>query len=126
MCHGNDCRQEATRLYAISCTRMGWSPLTHNRVLHQALARSLRESKVYLVVEETWPFRERASGQNGSLNPLRMDITLEAVELFRNYLYPRIRRFCSTEGFNDWGGRGYDDFVPGEVTKTAPFGDETT
>ena len=27
-----------------------------------------------------------------------------------------------TEGFNDWGGRGYDDFVPGEVTKTAPPG----
>ena len=31
----------------------------------------------------------------------------------------------SDEGFNDWGGRGYDDFVPGEVTRTAPFGDET-
>ena len=31
-----------------------------------------------------------------------------------------------TEGFNDWGGRGYDDFVPGEVTKTAPSGGETT
>ena len=30
------------------------------------------------------------------------------------------------EGFNDWGGRGYDDFVPGEVTKTAPSGDMTT
>ena len=25
------------------------------------------------------------------------------------------------EGFNNWGGRGCDDFVPGEVTKTAPF-----
>ena len=30
------------------------------------------------------------------------------------------------ELFNDWGGRGYDDFVPGEVTKTAPSGDKTT
>ena len=30
------------------------------------------------------------------------------------------------EGFNDWGGRGYGDFVPGEVTKTAPSGDRTT
>ena len=30
------------------------------------------------------------------------------------------------EGFNDWEGRGYDDFVPGEVTKTAPSGDRTT
>ena len=40
--HGNGCRQETTRLHAISCTKTGWSSLTHNRVLHQALARSLR------------------------------------------------------------------------------------
>ena len=30
------------------------------------------------------------------------------------------------EGFNDWGGRGYYDFIPGKVTKTAPSGDMTT
>ena len=30
------------------------------------------------------------------------------------------------EGFNDWGGRGYGDFVPGEVTKTAPSGNRAT
>ena len=30
------------------------------------------------------------------------------------------------EGFNDWGGRGHDDFIPEEVIKTAPSGDETT
>ena len=30
------------------------------------------------------------------------------------------------EGFNVWRGRGYDDFVPEEVTKTALSGDETT
>ena len=29
------------------------------------------------------------------------------------------------EGFNNWGGRGYDDFVPGMVTKIVPSGDET-
>ena len=23
----------------------------------------------------------------------------------------------SSEGFNDWGGRGYDYFIPGEITK---------
>ena len=28
--------------------------------------------------------------------------------------------------FNDWGGRGYDDSVPGEVTKTPSSGDRTT
>ena len=53
MCHGNGCRQETTRLHAISCSKTGWSSLTHNRVLHQALARSLRESKVQFVVEDT-------------------------------------------------------------------------
>ena len=78
ICHGNGCRQETSRLHAISCTKTGSSPLTHNRVLHQALARSLRESKVQFVVEDTWPFRQRANGQNGRLNPLSMDITTEA------------------------------------------------
>ena len=53
MCHGNGCRQQPTRLHAISSTKTGLSSLTHNRVLHQALARSLRESKVRFVVEDT-------------------------------------------------------------------------
>ena len=97
MCHGNGCRQETTRLHAISCTRTAWSSLTHNRVLHQALARSLRESKVKFVVEDTWPFRERASGENSRLNPLRMDITTEAGALFNNHpRLSRIRDFSST------------------------------
>ena len=29
------------------------------------------------------------------------------------------------ELFNEWGGRGCDDSVPGKVTKTAPSGDRT-
>ena len=85
MCHGDGCRQETTRLYAISSTKTGWSFLTHNRVLHQALTRSLRESKVQFVVEDTWPFRERASGQNGRLNPLHMDVTTEVGALFDSH-----------------------------------------
>ena len=89
MCHGNGCRQETTRLHAISCTKTGWSSLNHNRVLHQALARSLRKSKVQFVVENTWPFRQRASEQNGRLNPLRMDIPTEAGALFDNH--PRLK-----------------------------------
>ena len=89
MCHGNDWRHETTRLYAISCTKTGWSSLTHNRVLHQALARSLREGKVQFVVEDTWPFRQRASEQNGRLNPLHTDITTEAGALFDNH--PRLK-----------------------------------
>ena len=98
MCHGNGCRQETTRLHAISCAKMGWSSLTHNRVLHQALARSLRESKFQFVVQDAWPFRERSSGQNGRLNSLRMDITTEALlSIFSSstLLDSRIRRFDS-------------------------------
>ena len=89
MCHGNGCRQETTRLHATSYSKTGWSSLTHNRVLHQTLARSLRESKVQFFLEDTWPFRERASGQNGRLNPLRMYITMGAGALFDNY--PRLK-----------------------------------
>ena len=89
ICHGDGCRQETTRLHAISYTKTGWSSLTLNRVLHQALARSLCESKVQFVVEDAWPFRERASGQNGRTNPLRMDITTEAGVLFDNH--PRLK-----------------------------------
>ena len=96
MCHGNGCRQETTPLHAISCSKTGWSSFTHNRVLHQALARSLRESKVQFVVEDTWPFRQRASEQNGRLNPLRMDITTEAGALFDSHPSSRIRHFYST------------------------------
>ena len=92
MCHGNGYRQETTRLHAISCSKTGWSSLTHNRVLHQALARFLRESKVQFVIEDTWPFRQRASEQNGRLNPLRMDITTEAGALFDNH--PRLKNLA--------------------------------
>ena len=63
---------------------MGWSSLTQNRVLHQALARFLRESKVQLV-QDIWPFRERASPQNGRLNLPRIDITTEAGALFNRH-----------------------------------------
>ena len=89
ICHGNGCRQETTRLHAISCKKTVWSSLTHNRGLHQALARSLRDGKVQFVVEDTWPFQERASRQNGRLNPLRMDITMKAGGLFENHPRPK-------------------------------------
>ena len=41
------------------------------------------------MVEDTWPFRQRASEQNGRLNPLGMDITTEAKALFDNH--PRLK-----------------------------------
>ena len=62
--------------------------LAHSQSGAPPLVQSLRESKVQFVVEDTWPFRERASGQNGRLNPLRMDITTEAGALFDNH--PRL------------------------------------
>ena len=35
-------------------------------------------------------------------------------------------RHIGRELFNNWGGRGYDGSVPGEVTKTVPSGVRTT
>ena len=37
------------------------------------------------MVEDTWPFRQKASEQNGRLDPLRVDITTEAGALFNNH-----------------------------------------
>ena len=56
---------------------------------NQALSRSLHESKFQLVIEDTWPFRQRASEQNGRLNALRIGITTEAGVLFDNH--PRLK-----------------------------------
>ena len=54
-------------------------------MLHQALTRSLCDNKVQFVVEDIWPFREKASKQNCRLNPLRMDITTEAEIPLKNH-----------------------------------------
>ena len=40
--------------------------------------------------------------------------------------HSKYRTGMQSECFNDWGGRGYADFVPEEVTKTTPCGDRTT
>ena len=45
------------------------------------------------MVEGTWPFRQRASEENGRLNPLRMDITTEAGVLFDNHLRHKNKAF---------------------------------
>ena len=55
------------------------------------MARSLRESKAQFVVENIRPFLERASGQNGRLNPLGIDITPEAGALFDKHSPRKIK-----------------------------------
>ena len=54
---------------------------------------------------------------------LSSDVTATNKEAMRafstgslSFAIPNVR------GVHDWGGWGYDDFVPGEVTKTAPPG----
>ena len=54
-------------------------------MVHHALARFLRESKVQFIAEEIWPFRAKASGQNSRLNPQRMGVTTEAGAFFNNH-----------------------------------------
>ena len=55
-----------------------------------------------------------------------LTVNVGVIQLtFRGYEVKTHAFVVPLEGFNDWGGRGYDDFVPGEVTKTAPSGDKT-
>ena len=56
----------------------------------------------------------------------RSRITADVHRIKFIALKVHVKPLPPVEGFNDWGGRGYDDFVPGEVTKTAPSGDEST
>ena len=63
MYHGNCCRQETTCLHAISGAKTGWSSLTHNWVLHLALARSFSESKVQFIVKDIGPFERELADQ---------------------------------------------------------------
>ena len=62
------------------------------------------------------------------LTVLAIVVVCRSDKLYQSYSFGRllVQFQGAFEGFNDWGGRGYDDFVPGEVTKTAPSGDETT
>ena len=55
-----------------------------------------------------------------------VDVKSSAVATFALRQQWLLKVILETEGFNDWGGRGYDEFVPGEVTKIAPSRDETT
>ena len=52
MCNGIGCQQEPIQPPSYICTKTGWSSLTDNRVLNQALARFLREIKVQFVIED--------------------------------------------------------------------------
>ena len=63
MCHGNGCRQETTRLYAISCTKTGWSSLTHNRVPYQALAHPFARVKSRLLLKIRDPSERELAGK---------------------------------------------------------------
>lgn len=48
-------RKQSSILRTISCLKTGWSVLTHSQILHQAVARSLRESSLAIYNEDTTP-----------------------------------------------------------------------
>ena len=53
------------------------------------------------------------------------NITVERSMFSRRYFMPcncrRVNHATKPGGFNDWGGRGYDDFVPGGGHQNSPF-----
>ena len=80
MCYSVGCQQETARPHAISCTKTGYGALSSTiECFTRHWLISFAESKVQVVIEDLWPFRERASGINGRLNPaLQMGITTDA------------------------------------------------
>ena len=62
----------------------------------------------------------------GRLDP-KLDIVVVVVVFAFSKLVANPKKLLYTvEGFKHWGGRGYEDFVPGEVTKTVPSGERNT
>ena len=73
--------KETICLHGLLCIKTGWSSLAYNRVFHPWLHPYAR-AKFQFVIENTRPFRQRASGHQGRPNLLRMDVTIEAGSLF--------------------------------------------
>ena len=83
-CHAAGCRQQTTRLHTLSYPIMGWGTRTHNQVLHQAIARSLRECSLAVCLEDTTPSQASAQARRSS-HPLRMDVSVGQSTLFREH-----------------------------------------
>ena len=72
---------------------------------------------------------DKRKGENRKSHREEEDIgtQTEAARQSRAALHVTERKEeSSTECFNDWGRRGYDDSIPGEITKTTPSGGKTT
>ena len=62
--------QEDWQPYPVDVQSIESDDHTHTHtVLHHALARSLRKSKVQSDIEDTWPFQQRDTGQQVAHNP---------------------------------------------------------
>ena len=76
-------RSPASTLYPV---QKDWMVLSHPHSSGPSgTGSSLRESLVQFAVEDTRSSGETASGENGRLNPLRMDTTTEAGSLLDNH-----------------------------------------
>ena len=81
MCHSNGFRQETLVSTQYLAQRRDGA-FSHNRVFHQALARSLRESKVQFVVEDAWSCHESLenTGTTGKITGTKRGHTLLIAE----------------------------------------------
>ena len=71
-------------MHTLSCTKSGWSTITHDNVIRRALLRPLRECQTSTQKEDVTPFRSSVQSGRGS-NPLRMDVTVQEGDLFRGH-----------------------------------------
>ena len=80
VCYANGCHEQVTKLHTLTCGKTGWGTITHNRILHRAVARELRDARVPISIEDSTPFTQ--SRQGASEHPLRMDIVTAPGSLF--------------------------------------------
>ena len=70
----------------------------------------------------------RPGSNNIGINTVKIRVVKPLDDSVPSFYAPNCAtaKTISSECFSDWGGREYNDFVPGEVTKTTPSGDRIT
>ena len=90
--------------------------------------------RLFFVVSYITSLKHQSRKRNAAVNEPALfaydsiNVSYEGVEISISMRYSQGNGFNTSlsECSNDWGGRGYDDSVPGEVTKTTPSGDRIT
>lgn len=51
-------KEDITKIHALSCRITGWASITHNQILHPVVARTLRQFRISINIEDTTQARQ--------------------------------------------------------------------